>query len=185
MEHAAAERAEVLQSAIRIRTLDSGDAPAIVTAGQEALNGLADPLEAELPELTMVAISGKTATLLPDLKNADIDPNEYCGFMVPCMAQPTLALRVVPELIETVRQIGTTKKALGAQMSSIDILKKAGLLNGRKYATSLRSGVVRDENIITSMNCPYMAKYEGVEDLTAELTRQFIEMLSSLPVENP
>jgi alpha-N-arabinofuranosidase len=30
MEHAAAERAKVLQSAIRVRTLDSGDAPAIV-----------------------------------------------------------------------------------------------------------------------------------------------------------
>jgi hypothetical protein len=51
MEHAAAERAKVLQSAIRVCTLDSGDAPAIVTAGQEALNRLADPLETELPEL--------------------------------------------------------------------------------------------------------------------------------------
>jgi hypothetical protein len=51
MEHAAAERAEVLQSAVGVRTRDSGDAPATVTAGQETLNRVADPLEAKLAEL--------------------------------------------------------------------------------------------------------------------------------------
>jgi hypothetical protein len=38
--------------------------------------------------------------------------------------------------------------------------------------------VVRDGTIVTSMKCPYVSRYEGVEDLTGELTRQLVAMLS-------
>jgi hypothetical protein len=50
MEDAAAEGPKVLQSAVGVRALDSGDTSAVVPAGQEPLYRLGDPLEAELPE---------------------------------------------------------------------------------------------------------------------------------------
>ena len=51
VEDAAAEGAEVIQSAVGVCALDSGDTPAIVAAGEEPLHRPVDPLEAELPEL--------------------------------------------------------------------------------------------------------------------------------------
>jgi hypothetical protein len=50
VENAAAEGPEVLQSALGIRALDSGDTTAVVTAGEEPLYRIGDPLEAELAE---------------------------------------------------------------------------------------------------------------------------------------
>jgi len=50
LENAAAEGPEVLESAVGVRALDSGDTSEVVTAGEEPLHRLGDPLEAELPE---------------------------------------------------------------------------------------------------------------------------------------
>ena len=50
MEDAATEGPEVFGSAVRVGTLDSGDAPVVVAAAQKALHRLGDPREAELAE---------------------------------------------------------------------------------------------------------------------------------------
>ena len=50
MQDAATERPEVLQSAVGVRALDSGDTSTVVTAAQKALHCLGDPLQPELSE---------------------------------------------------------------------------------------------------------------------------------------
>jgi hypothetical protein len=122
-------------------------------------------------------IAGSKTSLKSDLLNAAVDPANYVGFILPCMALPNQAIGVTPEFLQKVKDIGATGKPLAAQMSSIDILKKAGLLEGKKFSLSPSSGVVVDGNIVTNMACPYMAENALVDDLTAELTRRFIVLL--------
>ena len=50
MEDAATEGPEVFGSAVRVGTLDSGDALGVIAAAQKALHRLGDPREAELAE---------------------------------------------------------------------------------------------------------------------------------------
>jgi hypothetical protein len=132
------------------------------------------------------AIVGSKITLTPDLKNADVVIADYVGVMMPCMAQPFTAPGEppVPALVKKTVAAG---KPLAAQTSAIDILGRAGVLKGKQLAARAGSGVgvIKDGNIITSTDCPYMALMAGSKDGTVELTRLFIDLLKSHAAPNP
>jgi putative intracellular protease/amidase len=123
-------------------------------------------------------ITGTISSLKPDLKNSEVRLADYAGFVLPCMAQPTGAEGVAPEFIKLVQQITATGKPVAAMMSSIDILRKAGVLEGRTIAAqNSRPPCVVDRNLVTSMMCPYMAQEMGEKDAVADVMRAFIGLL--------
>lgn len=127
-------------------------------------------------------LTGTTTTLKPDLTNAAVQVADYAGFVLPCMAQPTGAEGVAPEFIKLVKQIAATGKPLAAEMSSVDILRKAGVLDGKKVAAqNSRPPVVQDGNLVTNMICPYMAVEMGEKDAVRALMQRFIAMLQRKP----
>jgi putative intracellular protease/amidase len=125
-------------------------------------------------------ITGTTTSLKPDLKNSEVKTADYAGFVFPCMAQPTGAEGVAPEFLALAKQIGASGKPIAAMMSSIDILRKAGVLEGRTVAAlNSRPPVVLDGNLVTSMICPYMAVEMSEKDTTGDVMQQFIGLLQA------
>lgn len=125
-------------------------------------------------------IAGTTTTLKPDLKNSEVKVADYAGFILPCMAQPNKAIGVAPEFIQLVKQIAATGKPIAAEMSAIDILRAAGVAEGKNLAAqNSRPPVVQDGNFVTNMLCPYMAVEMGEKDAVADLMKQFIELLKA------
>jgi putative intracellular protease/amidase len=136
-------------------------------------------------------LTGTTTTITPDIKLADVNINDYIGFMVPCMAID-LSLPKPPEAIKIVKEAAVQGKPIAAQMNGVLILGEAGVLDGKQFAlwSDMSSsvpngiykgeGVVQDGNIITSGICPYIARELGKTDGTTELTQKFIDTLAAL-----
>ena len=130
--------------------------------------------------------------LMPDLELADVKVNDYAGIIMPCMAKGDVwsGWHASPEEILLVKEAVAQGKPVAAQRGAIVILAEAGVLVGKKYtydrdlqfldsfagAIYSGEGVIRDGNIMTSTNCPYMAKY-GYDDGTSELTKIFVETI--------
>jgi len=137
-------------------------------------------------------IEAQTTKLMPDLKLADVKVNDYVGIIMPCMAKGAVAAgsHASPEEILLVKEAVAQGKPVAAQRGAIIILAEADALVGKKYAYDWDlqfldsfvgaiysgEGVIRDGNIITSTNCPYIARY-GYDDGTSELTKLFIETI--------
>jgi len=137
-------------------------------------------------------IKAQTTKLMPDLELADVKVNDYVGIIMPCMAKGDMFLgwHASPEEILLVKEAVAQGKPVAAQRGAIVILAEAGALVGKKYtydrdlqffdsfvgAIYSGEGVIRDGNIITSTNCPYIARY-GYDDGTSELTKIFIETI--------
>jgi putative intracellular protease/amidase len=137
-------------------------------------------------------VAGST-TFKPDLKLSDVKGADYAGFIMPCMAaeeDPTLLREVVPIIKGAVAE----GKPVAAQLGSVIILAKAGVLSGKKYAFDKEEvksvpalkdavysgdGIVQDGQIITSGICPYMAKTKGLQDGTVALTKALIAELAA------
>jgi len=138
------------------------------------------------------SIEAPTTKLMPDLELADVKVNDYAGIIMPCMAKGDMFFgwHASPEEISLVKEAVAQGKPVAAQRGAIVILAEAGALVGKKYTydRDLQSfdsfvgaiysgdGVIRDGNIATSTNCPYMARY-GYDDGTSELTKIFIETI--------
>jgi len=138
-------------------------------------------------------IKAQTTELIPDLRLADVKVNDYVGIIMPCMAKGSVAYgsHASPEEISLVKEAVAQGKPVAAQRGAIIILAEAGALVGKKYtydrdlqlldsfagAIYSGKGVIQDGNIITSTNCPYMARYYRRDDGTSELTEIFIETI--------
>jgi putative intracellular protease/amidase len=135
-------------------------------------------------------IKNDTMTLKPDLRLSEVKTGDYKGFIFPCMASGD----TVPPaaVVEFVKKVNAEGKPIAAQLSSVLILAKAGLMDGKKYAFMDNSseiykmfpylskgifsgtGVVTDGKIITSGICPGHAKMTGLTDGTTQLTQALI-----------
>jgi putative intracellular protease/amidase len=149
-------------------------------------------------KVTIATISGETITagsakIKPDTKLSLVNINDYAGFIFPCMATGD---SINPQAVEFVKTVIEKGKPMAGQLGSVLILAKAGALKGKKFAFTdgknwnskmypefedgifSGTGVVKDENVITSGTCPWMAKMSGKKDCTNELTQGFIAMLN-------
>lgn len=89
----------------------------------------------EIATLSGELISAGSVRLKPDLKISDVSVLDYEGFIIPCLAVDD---RVVPPQKEIVTLIKEIKvKPIAAQLGSIKILAKAGLLKDKKYASAI------------------------------------------------
>ena len=137
-------------------------------------------------------VAGST-TFKPDLKLSDVKGADYAGIIIPCMAaeeDPALLREAVPIIKGAVAE----GKPVAAQLGSVVILAKAGVLSGKKYAFQKEyietepalkdavysgDGIVQDGKIITSGICPYMAKEKGLQDGSAALAKALIAELGA------
>ena len=145
----------------------------------------------DIATLTGEPISAGSVKLKPDLKLNDVSVRDYDGFILPCMATDVDGVYPIPdEVIMLVK--GVTNKPIAAQLGSIQILAKAGLLKDKKYASAIEfdnsyfegsvltgTGVVKDGNIITSGVCPYWARSNEMKDGTHELTITLIKAIKT------
>jgi putative intracellular protease/amidase len=147
--------------------------------------------EVKIATLSGTVLRTDSITLTPDLKLAEVNIDDYAGFILPCMVVDS----VNPEVASLVKKVVDKGKPLAAQLASVVILAKAGVLNGKKFAfsdakdinTSMYpgfsegiysgKGVIKDGNIVTSGICPWMAKMTGDKDGTAELTQDLIDII--------
>ena len=146
-------------------------------------------------EVTVASVSGqpfvgRTTTVKPDLKLADVKVSDYAGFIILCMSI-NIFLPVPGEAVEIVKQAMADGKPVAAQYAGIYILAEAGALRGHNYAVFdnpggdvrfadaiyIGRGVVQDGNIVTSGVCPLMAREHGLPDGTSELTQALIDQL--------
>ena len=149
-------------------------------------------------KVTIATISGKvlktdSITLTPDIKLSEVNIDDYAGFILPCMASDS----ITSEAIDFVKKVVKKGKPIAAQLGSVMVLAKAGVLNGKKFAFAEEKdinanmypefnggifsgeGVVQDGIIITSGVCPWMAKMTGHKDGTAELTRELVGVIKT------
>jgi protease I len=129
--------------------------------------------------------SAGSTTVKADIKLAQANVADYAGFILPCLAVPSVPEppEVSPEAVALVKGALSAGKPVAAQLGSLWTLAKAGLLKGKKYAYAMETkhayfagatfagtGVVTDGLIITSGICPYMEQKAKMKDGTAELT---------------
>lgn len=155
---------------------------------------MSDMLEESGFEVTTATVSGKelnsgSVSLTPDLRLNQVDVDDYDGFIIPCMIVDT----TTQETINFVKSIAEKDKPIAAQVASVYLLAKAGVLDGKKYALYSDqinnsdfkgsvyggNGVVQDGNIITSGGCPWMEHRNRGKDRTAELTQSFIGVINA------
>jgi putative intracellular protease/amidase len=138
-------------------------------------------------------IKADSTTIKPHIKLGEVDVDDYAGFIIPCMASDSIH----QDAVVFVKKVVNKDKPIAAQLGSVVLLGKAGVLNGKKYAfpkndidnpdmyPELKSGiysgngVVQDGNIITSGMCPMMEKLRGQKDGTIELTQKLIQKIKA------
>jgi putative intracellular protease/amidase len=135
-------------------------------------------------------ISSDSSSVIPDLKLDEVIIADYAGFIIPCMADSG---EIATESITLVKEFIKVGKPVAAQFGGVNVLAKAGVLKGKKYAIYQEPdliefpefenavysgrGVIQDGNIITSGICPYMARAEKLQDGTLELTQTLIKAM--------
>jgi|GEM_PF-442106 hypothetical protein len=134
-------------------------------------------------------LAASATTLKPDLKLADVQVEDYAGFILPCFA-PSAPV-VAPGAPEIIKKAVALGKPVAAQNNGIGALIRAGVLSGKQFAIIAGSekyvpdgiykgeGVVQDGNIVTSGMCPFMARVGRTPDGTTELTQKFIALLGA------
>ena len=126
--------------------------------------------------------------LKPDRKLIDVKVADYKGFVIPCLGIDSEALH--PDLAAVIKSAVEKGKPVAAQTGGVNLLAKAGVLSGKKYAMTdtmvaelkdgiySGTGVVKDGKIITSGICPVMAKtFKGMQDGTLKLMEALIAEL--------
>ena len=136
----------------------------------------------------------KNVTLESDVNLAEVNLDDYAGFIITCSAlgnntsnyKQVLAFEETyskPEEVEMAKRIATMGKPLAAQDRAVIILVEAGVFKEKKYSyhrdlqldDAIYGGqdVVKDGNIITHAYCPY----HGSLDRTVELTKALIDTI--------
>jgi 4-methyl-5(b-hydroxyethyl)-thiazole monophosphate biosynthesis len=145
-------------------------------------------------EVTTATVSGKelktaSVSLTPDLRLKQVNIDDYDGFIIPCMVVD----KTTQETIDFVKSVAEKDKPIAAQVASVYLLAKAGILEGKKYALYSDqsnnsdfkgsvyggNGVVQDGNVITSGGCPWSAHKGRGKDRTTELTQSFIDVINA------
>jgi hypothetical protein len=122
-------------------------------------------------------IAAGNATLVPRLRLADADLRDYAGIIVPCMAVGDLPGGATPHAKDLLALAAASTKPIAMQHSKELIL--ATPLSARRWSQSMKSGIVRDGNLISSFTCPSQARNTRpipVEE-TPLLVAAFLEML--------
>jgi putative intracellular protease/amidase len=134
-------------------------------------------------------LSSKTRSIKPNHKLSEIDPSQYHGVIIACMAGGKPG-HIPWEALKIVEFMFSKGLPVAAQDGAVCILGDAGILKGKKYAldkptfyindgTYSGKGVVVDGNVITSGTCPYIASAES-PDCTKMLTEKFVEMVKNV-----
>jgi putative intracellular protease/amidase len=123
-----------------------------------------------------------------DRKLKDVNVADYKAFVMPCMAIESTDLH--PDLATVIKSAVQNGKLVAAQNGGVNMLAKAGVLSGKKYAALeikglefkdgiyTGSGVVKDGAIITSGICPTMARdFKGMQDGTPKLMEMLVAEL--------
>ncbi|MBW1863622.1 MAG: DJ-1/PfpI family protein [Deltaproteobacteria bacterium] len=130
-------------------------------------------------------------SIKPNYKLSEIDPSEYQGVIIACMAAGRPG-QIPLEALKIVKFIFSKGLPVAAQDGAVCILADAGILKGKKYALYKQifyirdgiysgRGVVVDGNLITSGACPYVAIVHAESpDCTTMLTEKFIEMVKNV-----
>ncbi|MEE8570955.1 MAG: DJ-1/PfpI family protein [Candidatus Bathyarchaeia archaeon] len=137
-------------------------------------------------EVDMATVSGESISIgsvnLDNvLKLANVNTDDYSGFILPCMG--VKERRDVPEMRAIVEKAVETGKPVAAQLGSVRYLAGAGVLKGKKYSYRLGvdlnmapefeggiyngTGIVQDGNIITSGVCPLWSREKELKDGTS------------------
>jgi protease I len=83
------------------------------------------------------ALSAGSMKIQPDLKLVDANVADYAGFIIPCMAAGDLKDPKIPsESVDLVKRAISAGKPVAAQLGGVWALAQAGLLKGRKYAST-------------------------------------------------
>jgi putative intracellular protease/amidase len=164
-----------------------------------------DILEQSGFEVTIATVSGEpivagSTKLKPNLKLGDVRITDYVGFILPCMAaSDTLGAPIAIEAVAMVKKAAAEGKPVAAQLGSVLILAKAGVLMDKKYAFAdsedlnanlspdLKdcggiyngTGVIQDGNIITSGICPFWARMNELQDGTQELSQTLVKVIKA------
>lgn len=136
--------------------------------------------------------SGKTISIMPNRTFHEVNIGEYKGLLVPCLD----ASEYKDEAVQIVKDALALGIPIGAQNSGVSLLSIAGGLKGKSFAMAeyyvtgggkkdfnagggkyLGDGVVQDGKIVTSGNCPIMARYVNKPDGTLELTKKVIALM--------
>jgi protease I len=137
------------------------------------------------------SVTAGSTTLKADIRVADVKVSDYAGFILPCLAVPSVPEpEVSPEAIALVKEAVAAGKPVAAQTGSLWTLAKAGLLKGKKFAyampesnphfegaTFAGTGIVTDGLIITSGICPYMALKAKMNDGTEPLVHALVKAM--------
>jgi len=143
--------------------------------------------EVEIATAVGEPITAESVSLAPDLRMDEVAVAQYAGVIMPCMAADDKPGTPINEVaVAVVKKAVIAGKPVAAQLGAVTILAKAGVIKGKKYAAyedwdvsdhphfegSIHSGmgIVKDGNILTSGLCPWMAREQGLEDGTKELT---------------
>jgi putative intracellular protease/amidase len=141
----------------------------------------------EIASASGATIKAGQSELKVDKKLADVNIQDYVGIIIPCMGEIP---RAIPQkAVEIIKTANSRNMPLAAQMSGVELLGAASVLDGKNFAVgdSWRgfikggdfkgTGVVQDGNIVTSGVCPWMAATYGMKDGTDELMTTFIRLL--------
>jgi putative intracellular protease/amidase len=132
--------------------------------------------------------AGDNVTVNPNLKLADVKPEDFAGFVFPCMGRDMEIMQPADQLAIAQKAVASGKP-VAAQVGGVEVLAQAGVLKGKHVAMASEmkaavpdaiwdgEGVVQDGNIITSGVCPYVSRELGKPDHTTELTQKFIAAL--------
>ena len=134
-------------------------------------------------------LSSTSRSIKPNHKLSEIDPSEYQGVIIACMAGGRPG-HIPSEALEIVKFMFSKGLPVAAQDGAVCILADAGILKGKKYALHKEifyirdgiysgKGVVVDGNVITSGICPFITSAES-PDCTTMLTEKFIEMVKNV-----
>ena len=124
-----------------------------------------------------------SSILKPNIKLSEVDVSDYRGVVIPCMDVPGPPFYAPRLAIEIVKQMYNRGLPIAAQGGGVDVLVKAGILAGKKYAsilvydpkgTDIGAGVVQDGKLITSGICPNLARMGMGKDGTEELMTGFL-----------
>lgn len=133
-------------------------------------------------------LKGRSTSLQPDLRLADVSLGDYVGVMVPCMAYG-IGNGIAPEGVSLVKEAFDRGLPIAAQQGGVAFLAQAGILKGKRFAITRGyeaiapdgiyqgSDVTADGMIITAGVCPYQAGTSP--GTTEELTRQFIRLVDT------
>ena len=106
-----------------------------------------------------------------DVNLSDVKVESYAAILVPCMGVGGLA---VPDALSNLVKDADARGMIIAAQHSTEVLLCAGMF-GRKWATA--PGVVRDGNLITSFNCPRMARTYSAPLDTEGIIRALIAVI--------